>query len=320
MRGTDVVFTPPARISQNGNTIAGVKGKGEQLDQFNAPSGVYVDDNETIYVADYNNHRVVAWSGETTSGQVVAGGNGQGSALNQLDRPTDVIIDRSTKSLLICDRLNRRVVRWPHREGIHGNLVLSDIQCFGLTMDDRGFFYVSVMDKHEVRRFKLGESEGTLVAGGNGRGQGLDQLDGPTYLFVDRDHSVYVSDGNNHRVVKWMEGGKKGEVVAGGHGQGSNMKESFYPTGVLVDGMGTVYIADRDNHRVMRWPRGSTEGNVVVGEMGIGDNSNQLAFPHGLSFDSRGRLYVLDLGNNRMQRFDYIGMRIFIFPGIIFEQ
>jgi sugar lactone lactonase YvrE len=251
---------------------------------------------------------------------VVAGGNGQGSALNQLDRPTDVIIDRSTKSLLICDRLNRRVVRWPHREGIHGNLVLSDIQCFGLTMDDRGFFYVSVMDKHEVRRFKLGESEGTLVAGGNGIGQGLDQLDGPTYLFVDRDHSVYVSDGNNHRVVKWMEGGKKGEVVAGGHGQGSNMKESFYPTGVLVDGMGTVYIADRDNHRVMRWPRGSTEGNVVVGEMGIGDNSNQLAFPHGLSFDSRGRLYVLDLGNNRMQRFDYIGMRIFIFPGIIFEQ
>ncbi|CAF4361538.1 unnamed protein product, partial [Rotaria magnacalcarata] len=42
--------------------------------------------------------------------------------------------------------------------------------------------------KGEVRRYRLDEKNGTLVAGGNGGG--LNQLNVPEYLFVDRDHSV----------------------------------------------------------------------------------------------------------------------------------
>ncbi|CAF4510771.1 unnamed protein product, partial [Rotaria magnacalcarata] len=39
--------------------------------------------------------------------------------------------------------------------------------------------------KGEVRRYRLDEKNGTLVAGG-----GLNQLNVSEYLFVDRDHSV----------------------------------------------------------------------------------------------------------------------------------
>jgi sugar lactone lactonase YvrE len=306
IRGTDVPLLPQAKWSTNGTTVAGGNGKGEQFDQLNHPGGLYVDDNQTVYVADFYNHRVVAWSSETTSGQVVAGGNGQGSALHQLSGPTDVIMDRSTYSLLICDLGNKRVIRWPHRGGIHGDLVLSDIQCFGLTMDDRGFLYVSVVDKDEVRRFKLGESQGTLMAGGNQKGDRLDQLDFPLFLFVDRDHSLYVSDYNNHRVVKWVEGAKEGVLVAGGHGPGGNLTQLLNPNGVVVDGTGTVYVADAGNHRIMRWSRGVTEGNVVVGRMELGDKPNQLNTPAGLSFDREGHLYVVDLENNRLQKFELL--------------
>ncbi|CAF4540414.1 unnamed protein product, partial [Didymodactylos carnosus] len=60
-----------------------------------------------------------------------------------------------------------------------------------------------------------GESQGTVIAGGNGSGNRLDQLSSPRYVFVDRDHSVYVSDYGNDRVMKWMEGAKQDMVVAG---------------------------------------------------------------------------------------------------------
>ena len=54
---------------------------------------------------------------------------------------------------------------------------------------------ISLIDeKHEVRRYRRGESQGTVVAGGNGDGNRLDQLSDPQYVFVDRDHSVYVSE------------------------------------------------------------------------------------------------------------------------------
>ena len=64
----------------------------------------------------------------------------------------------------------------------------------GLTMDENGSLYIIDREKHEVRRYRRGESQGTVVAGGNGKGNRLDQLSSPEHVFVDRDHSVYVSD------------------------------------------------------------------------------------------------------------------------------
>ena len=56
--------------------------------------------------------------------------------------------------------------------------------------------------KHEVRRRKIGEvkgKQGTVVAGGNGQGNGLNQLDRPSFLFVDDEQSIYISDIYNER-------------------------------------------------------------------------------------------------------------------------
>ena len=62
-------------------------------------------------------------------------------------------------------------------------------------MDNNGNLYVSdPVKKNEVRRWKQGERKGRIVAGGNGEGNHLNQLNCPTYIFVDEDHSIYVSD------------------------------------------------------------------------------------------------------------------------------
>ncbi|CAF2222398.1 unnamed protein product, partial [Rotaria magnacalcarata] len=128
-----------AKWSQNGVTIAGGNGKGRATNQLYCPFGLFVDDDETVVIADNWNDRIIQWkNGDTTNGQFVAGGNGQGEGLHQLNRPTDVLIDKETDSLIICDRNNQRVVRWSRRSGTtQGEILIGNIQCFGLAMDEQ---------------------------------------------------------------------------------------------------------------------------------------------------------------------------------------
>ncbi|CAF3433823.1 unnamed protein product, partial [Rotaria socialis] len=126
----------------------------------------------------------------------------------------------------------------------------------------------------------------------------------PTYLFVDRDHSVYVSDNENHRVMKWNKGATEGIVVAGGLGRWSALTHLYYPNGIFVDTLGTLYVVDSLNNRVMRCTQGGKkQATIIVGGNGEGGGVNQFNVPRGLSFDRHGNLYVADTGNNRVQRF-----------------
>ncbi len=290
---------------QNGVTIAGGNAKGNQLNQLSSPYGVYVDDdNLCIYIADYGNHRIVEWKFGENNGQVVAGGNRKADRRDQLIGPIDVIVDKKNDSLIICDYGNRRVTRWPRKKGAHGQTILSDIDCSRLAMDNNGDLYISDWKKNEVRRWRIGDTNGTIVAGGHGKGNQLNQLNEPTYIFVDKDYAVYVSDNENHRVMKWMKDAKEGIVVAGGQGQGNSLTQLHYPRGVIVDQMGRVYVADSHNGRIMRWSAGSKEGSIVVGGNGQGQQPNQFNYVRGLSFDRVGNLYVVDKENNRVQKFD----------------
>jgi sugar lactone lactonase YvrE len=244
------------------------------------------------------------WKNGATNGQVVAGGNGQGNRTDQLSNPTDVIVDEENDSLIICDYGNKRVARWPRQNGTVGEILITDIACWGLAMDNNGYLYISDINKHEVRRWIKGDTNGIVVAGGNGQGNRLNQLNYPYYVFVDQEHSLYVSDGNNHRVLKWIRGAKEGVVVAGVHGKGNGVTQLSNPRGIVVNHVGAIYVADCSNYRVMRWLKGTTQGNVVVGGNGQGGQANQFNAPLGLAFDPQGNLYVTDYGNHRVQKFN----------------
>ncbi|CAF1201427.1 unnamed protein product [Rotaria sordida] len=295
-----------AKWTINGLTLAGSNEGGNRFNQLCHPQGLYLNDEQTLYIADFFNHRIIEWKLGETNGKVVAGGNGPGNNNNQLNYPTDVIVDKENDCLFICDRENRRVVRWSLQDSASGETIISNISCNCLTIDDNKFLYITDIDNHEVRRWRLGDTQGVVVAGGNGQGDRVDQLNYPTFVFVDCDHSVYVSDYSNHRVMQWTENAKEGIVVAGGQGEGNSLRHSYYPGGVIVDQWGTVYVADSESHRVMRWQKGATEGKIIAGENGRGIQSNQLNRPSGLLFDKHGNLFVSDYGNNRIQKFEIL--------------
>ena len=286
--------------------MAGGNGYGNALNQLWCPYGLDIDDdNQSIVIADFRNHRIVEWKMGVINGKLVAGGQGQGNRLDQLNGPTDVVIDKETNSLFIADEENRRVVRWSRRhDRTQGEVIVDNIDCRGLAMDHQRYLYVSDTAKDEVRRYTIGDKNGIVVAGGNGRGNQLNQLNFPRYVFVDEEQAVYVSDTRNHRVMKWNIGANQGIVVAGRQEGGSALTHLFYPNGLFVDTSGTIYVADSCNHRVMRWPKGAEQGTVIVGANEQGNAPNQFSCPVALFFDRQCNLYVVDCSTCRVQRFN----------------
>ncbi|CAF0912673.1 unnamed protein product [Adineta steineri] len=290
------------RWKQSGVNVAGGNGKGQELNQLNHPFGIFIDKKKNIFIADCWNHRIIEWKYDTKEGQIIAGGNGKGTRMDQLNHPTDVIVDQQSHSIIIADHVNRRVIQWINQKQ---QILIENIDCARLATDKHGFLYVSDYKKNEVRRWKIGEynTKGIVVAVGNKQGTQLNQLNSPTFIFVDEDQSVYVSDYANHRIMKWRKDAKEGRIVAGGNGQGRNRNQLHHPQGVAVDVFDRIYVADFGNDRVMRWCEGQGEGEIVVDENGKG---NQLNYPRGLSFDNEGNLYVADCDNNRIQKFEII--------------
>jgi len=266
---------------------------------------MFIDDYQTIYIADWGSHRIVEWKSNAQKRRVVAGGNGEGKQMNQLNRPKNVLIDKENNSLIIADRGNRRMMRWSlENNTTNGQIIIEDTDCHGLAMDKDGSLYVSDYQKDEVRRWKRGEKKGRIVAGGNGKGDQLNQFNVPNYIFVDENESLYVSDGNNHRVMKWVKDGKEGIIVAGGNGKGNSLKQLSHPFGVIIDQLGQIYVADCNNHRVMCWCEGGKEGRIVVGGDDQENQSNQLSYLFGLSIDVEGNLYVVNWRNHRIITFE----------------
>ena len=197
-------------------------GCGNAINQLNFPFGLDIDDdNQSIVIADFGNDRIVEWKIGSSNGKVIAGGRGHGNRLDQLNYPIDVLIDKETNSLFIADHANQRVVRWSRRQDTtQGEVIVDNIHCWGLAIDHQRYLYVSDIEKHEVRRYTIGDKNGVVVAGGNGQGNQLNQLNCPTYLFVDEEQAVYVrvegegededegneSDGNGELYLKNFQG------------------------------------------------------------------------------------------------------------------
>ena len=298
------VFKEGTTWSKEGVTIAGSKRWGTSLAHLNFPSYMYVDDDENVYITDYSNNRVVVWKDGATTGEMVIGEGAQIERSDRLRNPKDIILDKATDSFIIADEGNRRIAQWSRKNDSGIKTIIPDILASSIAMDHEGYLYVCDYENHEVKRYKVGETTGVVVAGGHGKGAKLKHLSHPMCIFVDREQSVYVSDWGNHRIVKWEKGAKAGQVVAGTDKYYSVDPESLAdPFGLVVDEDKNVYVADWGKHRIVRWEPGAPKGTVIVGEGTMGNSSTQLSRPYGIAFDRRGNLYVSDFCNQRVQKF-----------------
>ena len=307
----DTIFP---KYYKNAVTVAGGNGFGGAPNQLAYNEGIFIDNSDSLYVADVDNNRVLKFKQSNLNGSIVAGGNGVGNGTSQLNSPMSVFVDAQNNSY-VCDGGNARVLKFSkgntngvivaggHNFGNASNQLSSLLM--GLYVDASGNVYVSDAGNNRVQRWMVGDTVGVTIAGGNGAGSLNTQLNFPTGIFVDKDTNLFVADATNNRVQKWNKNATSGITVAGitGIGGPPDSIHLSYVKDVKVDINGTMYITDGFN-RVLRWKNGYSYGEVIEGtNYSGGSGSSELNGPFSIAFGSNGDLFVSDQYNNRVQKF-----------------
>ncbi|CAF4405295.1 unnamed protein product [Rotaria sp. Silwood2] len=211
-----------ARIQQwtngatSGTQIAGTGSSGFAYNQFHTPYFISRDTNtNTLYIADYNNNRVMSYAPGVSNGTLAIGGQGPGTNSTQLYYPVGVYFDLASNSLLIANYGGQHIVRWPLSDrswtlvagspGMVGSSSTRLSYPTGVTLDPMGNMYVADTGNHRIQLFLAGQTNGTTIAGITGvSGSNSTQLNSPYSIRLDNQLNLYVADTLNHRIQKYL--------------------------------------------------------------------------------------------------------------------
>ena len=265
--------------------FAGDGGAANQA-RLNFPSGIAVDGQGALYIADTWNHRIrrvdtVTGNIETFAGTGQAKWTGDGGPASSaaLNEPVDLVLGEKGK-LYIADQTNNRVRMIDLLSGIittvagtgeaefNGDQIPATEASLagpsGLAIDPDGNLYIADTFNGRIRKIDAhsGEIE-TVVGDGEGFRYQPGYNDGslsvarPYGIAFDKDGCLFITDSDNHLLRKWNPKEKTMSIVAGcgiaqfsGDGELAGGSSLNFPFGVAVDGNGNIAIADTFNHRI----------------------------------------------------------------------
>ena len=289
-----------------GNGVADFSGDGGQASDasLNTPTGVALDVNDNLYIADSSNRRVRKVDASTGiistvagNGECCFGGDGGPATDAQFDLPTDVAVD-TDDDLYIVDRFGHRIRKVDASTGIISTVAGNGECCFD---GDGGPATDAVFNQ-------------------------------PIGIGLDASGNLYIADRFNHRIrkVDFLTGVI--DTVAGngccfgGDGGPATDAQMNQPTDVAFDGSGNLFIADRQNRRIRKVDTGGII-TTVAGGGPIGPDGDQgdggpatsafLGAPVGVAVDSSGNLLISDTFHNRIRKVDASTEVITTFAGTI---
>jgi len=214
-------ITPAGMVSTLAGTgTAGyVDGPGISA-KFDNPTGLAIDVNGNLYVADQGQNKIrkVTPSGvvSTLAGSTVGYNDGIGTAAQ-----------------------------------FHG--------CYGVACDAQSNVYVADRSNHCIRKITQAGEVATLAGlgapGSEDGNRSEATFNGPTGVAVDAAGNVYVADANNYRIRKITPGGVVSTYAGSvnGFADGVGLMAQFnLPFGVACDRQGNVYVADYLNSKVRK--------------------------------------------------------------------
>ncbi|CAF1401796.1 unnamed protein product [Adineta steineri] len=210
-----ILFWPRNGIS--GTLIAGNNTAGTSNYALYSAYGMSRDSSsDTLYVADFGNHRIMSYLSNATFGTVVAGGNGGGTNNTQLYYPTSVYFEALSNSLIIDNYLANNIVRWTIGDSkwtlLAGSLnslagTTSTLLTLplGITLDPMGNMYVADAGNHRIQFYPTNQSIASTIAGvTNSQGSNATHLYNPYGLALDSQLNLYVADTANNRIQKFV--------------------------------------------------------------------------------------------------------------------
>jgi sugar lactone lactonase YvrE len=303
-------------------TVAGTGSAGYNGDslpatsaELRAPTGVFVDAQGNLFIADRDNDRVrrvvpgadgilTGAADEliaTVAGTGTGGYSGDGipATTAKLHSPAAVLID-AQGSLLIADLDNERIRRVvPGADGV----------------------LTGAADE------LIATVAGTGAGGYSGDGipATTAKLRKPAGMFLNSQGNLFIADRDNERIRRVVPGadgvltGAADELIAtvAGTGAGGYSGDALpailtklqKPTGVFGDAQGNLFIADRDNERVRKVDALLGLISTVAGTGAGGYNGDgilailaKLHKPTGVFGDAQGNLFIADRDNERIRK------------------
>lgn len=148
---------------------------GNSTTRLSSPFGLAFDVNNSLYVGDAGNRRVIKFPFNNNTGTIVAS----------------------------------KIA--PSPQGLY-ELGTDDMYVY---LDASQNLYVSDCGNHRVLRYANGNATGSIVAGNETAGAELNQLNCPLGIWVDSSSNLFIADLRNHRVMKWAQNATTGILVAG---------------------------------------------------------------------------------------------------------
>ena len=185
------------------------------------PSGVTVDTSGNLYIADFDNNRILKVSNGAFT--TVAGG-----------------------STVLGDNGSATSARISHPRGV--------------AVDTGGNLYIADYDDNRIRKVSNGvittvAGNGTAGFSGDNSSATSASLQSPSGVAVDISGNLYIADSGNNRIRKVSNGvitTVAGDGIAGFSGDygPATSASTQNPSGVAVDGLFNVYFSDGLNYRV----------------------------------------------------------------------
>ena len=163
--------------------------------------------------------------------------------------------------------------------------------------DDNQSIVIADCVNHRIVEWKIDAINGKVIAGGQGSGNRLDQLNYPRNVLIDKEtNSLFIADRGNRRVLRWS---RCQETT-----QGEVMVDNVVCEGLAIDHQRYLYVSDEVKHEVRRYTIGDKNGIVVAGGNGQGNQLNQLNYPTYLFVDEDQAVYVSDSSNHRVMKWN----------------
>jgi hypothetical protein len=257
------------------------------------PYGIFVNTNNTIYVAETSSSSVQVWLGGNINRTETIFGNWLYPVSLFVTYTGDIYVDNG----FLIGQVDKSTLNATTSVAV---MYVSHV-CYGLFVDINDTLYCSIGELHQVITKSLNNNSDTLtiVAGTGCYGLTMTMLNSPRGIFVNINLALYVADCGNDRVQLFSIGQLNGNTVAGVGAP--NTISLNCPTGVVLDADQYLFIVDNGNHRIVG--SGPTGFRCVVGCFGGGSAPNQLNNPQSMSFDSHGNIFVADTSNGRIQQF-----------------